>query len=75
MNITLEEFRNDMLKEINNNAIIEQSNPVSEFLNFYTDQLITAEEILEFQELDIEIIGKNRKKKKNHELTVIILIN
>lgn len=72
MNITLEEFRNDMLKEINNNAIIEQSNPVSEFLNFYTDQLITAEEILEFQELDIEIIGKNRK---NHELTVIILIN
>lgn len=64
MNITLEEFRNDMLKEINNNAIIEQSNPVSEFLNFYTDQLITAEEILEFQELDIEIIGKNRKKSR-----------
>ena len=64
MNITLEEFRNDMLKEINNNAIIEQSNPISEFLNFYTDQLITAEEILEFQELDIEIIGKNRKKSR-----------
>ena len=64
MNITREEFRNDMLKEINNKAIIEQSNPVSEFLNFYTDQLITAEEILEFQELDIEIIGKNRKKSR-----------
>ena len=64
MNITLEEFRNDMLKEINNNAIIEQSNPVSEFLNFYTDQIITAEEILQFQELDIEISVKNTKKSR-----------
>lgn len=60
----LKQFRIDMLDEIRNECKINYSDPTSEFLNFYTDKLITAEEILEFEEYDIEVIGKNKRKAR-----------
>ena len=45
---TLQEFRNEMYEEIQNEAKINITDPTTEFLNFYTNNLITAEEILEF---------------------------
>jgi len=60
----LNQFRIEMLDEIRNESKINYSDPTSEFLNYYTDKLITSEEILEFEEYDIEIIGKNKRKAK-----------
>ena len=61
---TLQEFRNEMYEEIQNEAKINITDPTTEFLNFYTNNLITAEEILEFEEYDIELSGKNNRKAK-----------
>lgn len=61
---TLQEFRNEMYEEIQNEAKINITDPTTEFLNFYTNNLITAEEILEFEEYDIELSGKNNHKAK-----------
>lgn len=61
---TLQEFRNEMYEEIQNEAKINITDPTTEFLNFYTNNLITAEEILEFEEYDIELSGKNNRKTK-----------
>lgn len=60
----LDDFRKEMLDEIRNESMINFSDPTSEFLNYYTDKLITSEEILEFEEYDIEVVGKNRRKAK-----------
>ena len=61
---TLQEFRNEMYEEIQNEAKINITDPTTEFLNFYTNNLITAEEILEFEEYDIELSRKNNRKAK-----------
>lgn len=61
---TLQEFRNEMYEEIQNEAKINITDPTTEFLNFYTNNLISAEEILEFEEYDIELSGKNNRKAK-----------
>lgn len=61
---TLQEFRNEMYEEIQNEAKINITDPTTEFLNFYTNNLITAEKILEFEEYDIELSGKNNRKAK-----------
>lgn len=58
----IEEFRKDVLEEVNNNVMINQTNLTEEFLQYYVDQLMEAEELLEFDYYDIEVIGKNRKK-------------
>ena len=61
---TLQEFRNEMYEEIQNEAKINITDPTTEFLNFWYNNLITAEEILEFEEYDIELSGKNNRKAK-----------
>lgn len=60
----LYQFNIDIVEEVRNEAMINFTDPTTEFLNYYTEKLIEAEEILEFEEYDIEFVGRNRRKVK-----------
>lgn len=60
----IEAFHREILEEIRNEAKINYTDPTSEFLSFYTDKLLESEEILEFEEYDIEVVGTNNRKGK-----------
>lgn len=64
MKDSLIQFRLDMMEEIRNECKINYSDPTSEFLAYYIDKLTISEEILEYEEYDIEFIGKNNRKAK-----------
>lgn len=52
----LKQFMLDMNDEIRNESYINYSDITSEFLKYYTTKLISADEILEFEEYDIEFV-------------------
>lgn len=64
MEKSLVEFRKDLISEISNDAIINLNDETSQFLSYYTDQMIEAEEILEFEEYDVTVNGSRNRKAK-----------
>jgi len=58
----LNEFRREMLDELRASAIANVSDVTTEFLSYYSEILISAEEMTDFNESYFEATGKGNKK-------------
>ncbi len=66
----IEEFRKEMLYEIENNSLINISDDTTEFMAMYVKLLIDIEEILDVDLYDVEVIGPRNRRGRIDGITL-----